>query len=172
MCRFDPEELERRELLSSVTVEGRTLHIVGNNSTDCIDVSQPTGSAVITATVRSGGTNCQSSPIQQQVRVAAQTIDSVLIEALGGADFVFAAANKKTTIQGGDGNDTLSAKPIAGAGVFICGDAGNDVLMSAAGYLVGGDGDDQIYGGSFRDGGRGFDTVYGRGTDINCERWL
>ena len=53
-------------------------------------------------------------------------------------------------IDGGLGNDTLTAQTTAGSGALLIGDAGNDTL-------IGGAGDDAI------DGGAGDDSIDGRG---------
>lgn len=171
MIRFELEQLERRELLSGATVEGRTLRIVGSNTADCVDVSQQTVDSPIVVTLRAGGANCGRNPIQQRVVLSPQAVDAVFVEAMGGNDTVSVSTFKAIAIHGGNGNDNLRAYQLGTARLLLSGDAGNDVLWSNTGWLMGGDGDDLLSGGRIRDGGNGTDTVVGSGYSYNCERW-
>ena len=92
----------------------------------------------------------------------------------GGAGDDTITASKATTatavvIHGGDGNDTLTAGPVA---ITIYGDAGNDTITGSpqGDMLFGGDGDDTITAGDgndFVDAGNGNDQLDGgNGSDL------
>src|SRR5690606_36823417 len=82
------------------------------------------------------------------------------VYAMGGNDSV-TAGYTTWAIYGGDGNDTLDARPSQYLGV-LDGGAGDDTLYTRR-YVhetYGGDGNDTIYGGGSISGGAGDDEIF------------
>ncbi len=101
------------------------------------------------------------------------TIPNVIINGNGGNDSITIGSLDKTigfvlTVNGGDGNDTISAagSALGNVRLGIYGQAGNDSLVGSAGNdtLDGGDGNDSLDGGTGDDslsGGTGDDVIIG-----------
>jgi Ca2+-binding RTX toxin-like protein len=105
---------------------------------------------------------------------SAAAVSSIHVEGFAGNDTISNNTAIKSTLEGGDGNDTLFGGAGAdrldgGAGSdSLWGDNGNDRLAGDEGhdYLFGGGGNDKIYGGlqpDFIRGNAGRDKLYGNG---------
>ncbi|MDY3554996.1 calcium-binding protein [Gemmata sp. JC717] len=101
---------------------------------------------------------------------------TVVVNANGGNDTVVNATRFSGTLNGGDGNDTLTVVATNTAANQLFGGAGNDTLTGGAGndllvgglgndLISGGDGDDDLWGDD-RVGSNGVFVSSGSGTDI------
>ena len=101
----------------------------------------------------------------------AAPVPSVSVSGGAGDDTIDYEGDGTVTIDGGDGNDALSADYAdSGLDALISGDAGNDTLSAGEGgataaTMLGGDGDDSFYSNDVDNfvsisGGAGTDTVY------------
>ena len=147
----------------SDTIEGddglNTLVVNGTASADTISVSTVSGAIVV---VRGGASITAGGDVQ-----------SVVVNALGGDDTVTIgdltdAGQVLLTINGGDGNDTLTAagSNIDGVRLTLNGDNGNDSIVGSNGNdsINGGAGDDAANGRAGNDiltGGDGNDVLAG-----------
>jgi Ca2+-binding RTX toxin-like protein len=152
------ESLESRTLLAATPVaalKSGVLTITGTASNDVILV----GRKALDIVLRLG---------TKKVTFAAADVKSLKVLAAAGDDRVAVTLSKRTTIDGGDGDDFLSG----GNGPdTITGGAGRDLINGNGGNdtLDGGDGNDIIGGNEGNDvirGGKGDDTIAaGFGTD-------
>ncbi len=126
---------------------------------DIDTVSYALRSAVVTVTVGAGTTNDGVSGEADDVKS-----DVEIVTGGTGADVLTAAPGVAITLNGGNGNDTLTGDTAADT---LNGDAGDDTLLGKAGadILNGGDGNDTFdeeaasNGGDTFNGGNGTDTV-------------
>src|SRR5215207_5699600 len=106
-------------------------------------------------------------PVRSVQYFAAPEVHDILFSGNGGNDvfrneFVLPAGGR-VQADGGAGHDRLQSvsprTPEFGAGIFLTGGPGNDVLVGGTGanYLGGGDGNDSLYGGAAND------ALYGEG---------
>ncbi len=143
-----------------------TLHIIGTDQNDIVAISRQSSNLKVVATF-------QNSDPQWFSLASVSTID---VRVWGGEDVVVLTNNLTlpTTIDGGSGNDVLTA---GGGDTVIYGGAGNDILAGGPGnnVLIGGGGQDVISGGSGRDliiGGYDSDVLGGgSGEDILIGGW-
>ena len=154
------EQLEGRRLLAVTVanVDG-ILTLTGDAANDAISIN-----------IAGPGSDLQVGVNDQPVQTFARNdVGRISIDAGGGDDSVEIAGDVdiRSTIVGGDGNDSLSG----GRGSdFIFGGAGDDVILGNGGRdaLFGEAGSDSVSGGSGPDivsGGAGDDTVYGGAGD-------
>jgi Bacterial Ig domain/RTX calcium-binding nonapeptide repeat (4 copies) len=79
-------------------------------------------------------------------------------------DTIYCTANQ-CHINGNEGNDEIRITSIdTSPGYSANGGSGNDVIQSGGGHLVGGDGNDHIFGGEDAEGGEGDDILEGPST--------
>jgi Ca2+-binding RTX toxin-like protein len=128
-----------------------------------IDLSAPAGSGIGDGQADNVIVNGTAGNDQIQVTGAGTSVTVAGLQetvSITGAE----AANDMLTVNGGNGNDTITAAGLAAGviGLVIDGGAGNDIITGSAGNdtLIGGDGNDTVTG------GRGSDTAQlGNGND-------
>ena len=101
---------------------------------------------------------------------SSEPIPSVSVSGGAGDDTIDYEGDDTVTLDGGDGNDKITADNFAFIRAIMYGDAGNDTLIASgddtAATMSGGDGDDSFYNDQDYDdgisvsGGAGTDTVY------------
>lgn len=158
--RFGIESLETRAMLAADLLNG-TLTIIGTNANDNIQVQ------VAVAGPHTGELQVDINGTQSFFDVAQVT--SISIDGLNGNDTITVDDNVvvNTTIHGGKGNDTIKG---GGGDDTIYGDAGNDTIDSSAGNdtVFGGSGNDNIHCGDGTDtahGDAGNDNIWGGDDD-------
>jgi len=166
------DELESRTLLSSVSVSGGVLHIVGDQkSANSITVARNSAGVitaningrrrsfacdVITKVVIDGGALADRLAINEDAQLL-----GVPVEIKGGAsDDTLIGSAGNDLLKGGAGNDSIN------------GNAGNDNLLGQSGddALHGGDGNDNLVGSAGNDtveGGNGNDSLWGNSGNDN-----
>ena len=163
------ERLDDRRVMASINVIGGVLTVVGDSTADEISINSydPYTVANVVISDRTTGTvKLTASPNMA-------TFTSTLVQGLGGDDLINYSLFKDSTLEGGDGNDTIDGYE---AGDILRGGAGNDTLRSHGGIdvleggadqdtLQGGSGPDDLFGGDGDDtleGGTGDDDLFGQ----------
>jgi hypothetical protein len=173
--KLQVEQLERRELLS-IFVYGDVLHVEGATTGQVGECLLLTGNAIAGyhAEIRSPyiGGDCAAAPLEESVDFV-RPFRLLGMAGWGGNDVLRNESNDLPgKLSGGDGNDlivspTVQAFVIGGQGNdSIYGSSMNDFLSGDSGndYISGGGGDDALDGGSGNDtldGGEGNDTLKG-----------
>lgn len=133
-----------------------------------------------TSSLRIDGTSQNDRVNLDFSRVASPNLTEIVFDGLAGADHVTLSSvnqsyNGSLTIDGGDGNDSITVSAIVRQGVQLLGGDGNDTLFAGSGNdtadggagrddLRGGAGNDLLRGGDDNDtlsGGNGDDTLGG-----------
>jgi Ca2+-binding RTX toxin-like protein len=144
--------------LLALDLAGTVGGTIGDGSADSITQNATAGNDVITLASLGGDVSVIGLAAQLTIAHAEIGSDRLLVNGLAGDDKINAATLPAATIQvtldGGDGNDTLTGNA---ADNLLIGGADNDVLNGNGGndVLTGGDGKDAI------NGGAGNDTVTG-----------
>jgi Ca2+-binding RTX toxin-like protein len=135
------------------------LHIVGSGANDIVAITKQSSKIKVVATFN------DDNPLLFNI----PSVSEIQVRVRGGHDIVVVAnsVTVPTTIDGGSGNDVLTA---GGGDTVIYGGTGNDILAGGPGdnVLIGGDGSDVIVGGAGRDlivGGDDSDILSGGGGD-------
>jgi Ca2+-binding RTX toxin-like protein len=155
------ESLERRNMLTGVTVEGGALTIAGSKLADNIQVEV-------------SGNNLVVNMNGQQTTTPAWLVTgrAIVIDGLAGNDEITIAegVTYTTTIHGGAGNDTIRGGDLDD---LLFGNAGNDTIFGGEGKdtITGGAGVDTIHGDDGDDlinGDAGNDTIFGDAGKDEC----
>lgn len=113
---------------------------------------------------------CRATDDPQTVTCPAVALDHVDVLMGDGDDRATVTIDNIISMQGGDGNDTLTAIGLGPFADDVNGDAGDDRLVSLDGFQSGGPGRDSLVGGPFGDNQRGDDgddsLVGGGGSDL------
>ena len=189
------EALESRQLLSSVTLSGGILSVVGNSSGDNELVVQPSGTSYLFAYANNVNKKVTRSSVKAVKFVGGSGDDDIFLASsltlpadvrAGAGNAGIRLAEGADTVDAGDGRDLIwtrggADKVYAGSGDdTFKGDEGNDTFDGGAGNdlaegeegndtLKGGDGSDKLLGGpgdDTIDGGAGSDSLDG-GTGRN-----
>jgi Ca2+-binding RTX toxin-like protein len=157
-----------------VTVTGQTAGTsLGVDGTLLINGSTTgTGNDTATITLSGGNIIVNASMNGSNPFVAPlSSVNEIVVNLGSGSDILIAAPSITVpmTINGGDGNDLISA---GGGDDLIDGGPGIDIIFGAGGddVILGGDGNDDLFGGSGNDvliGGNGNDMLFGQaGRDL------
>ena len=158
------EAVERRTLLSAAVLSNGVLTVTGTDAADTIDVQVQGGSTVasvqvtvngsvqsfnapmtVTSVVVNGGDGNDTITLDATPDGTAATYD---LNGGAGDDALGISANGNATLDGGDGNDSLSAHSVGGLDADLLGDAGNDDFTTSDDVvpdISGGDGNDYVY---------------------------
>ena len=162
--RFEGVE-ERMLMAADVGIDNGVLNVTGTDGNDVIEVQESTvnyGNGVVVKSI-SATVKDQFGNILANGTFAANSINSVKVDAKGGNDTVVNSTDKIGRLHGGAGNDYIQGGSNRD---YIYGGTGHDTLKGGAGndYIHGGSGNDKIYGQSGNDslhGGSWHDTIYG-----------
>ncbi len=157
MSRANPapsmESLEHRSLLSSVTLDGGVLTVIGTKGDDQISVNR----------TDDGGTIAVGIVGERGYGFAAEDVNLIVVRGLAGDDWIQVndgsaedlepPLNIPVILDGGRGDDLLRAGPRSTTRAILLGGAGNDRLFAGAGedVMFGGPGHDTLEGGSGTD---------------------
>ena len=149
---------------------GDTLVITGDSSDETFSIGQSGGSLVISEGAASVSVMIDgiSGGVENVVLNAGGGDDTVTISSVDQVGFLF------LTVNGEDGNDTISAAgaSLGGVRLLMDGGAGDDTITGSSDgdTITGGDGDDMVSGGDGNDtlrGGLGNDVLAGgNGNDL------
>ena len=186
--RLGIETLEKRDLMASISFNSMTgvLTINGSSEDDVAQVK------VVGSQIQANLTCYSTAPpnlsfFSDSKNYAYSSVKEIKFNGFDGDDKFTNSTAKKSTVDGGDGNDSLNGG--SGADYFvgnygddvIHGNGGNDSLWGSGGHdkiygdagrdlIKGHGGNDSLYGGSANDsiyGGSGEDKVYGdSGNDV------
>ena len=153
------QPMERRVLMSAAVLDNGVLSVTGTAADDVISVN-PQGSGAVMVIVN-GTSQSFASGVTSIVVNAGDGDDSVTVGETGltgtlptvsvaggaGNDTLTLTADDRTTLDGGDGDDTLYASGYFGTHATLLGGAGDDQITQGYAAVVsvsGGDGDDFI----------------------------